>query len=103
MDSQATASHEAVSSMLRIPLVTTLPGGDEHFRYAVRMAPSSRDTTAAIRGIVSYYKWTNFLVLYDGEFALMRFFYCNAKMKVIPRQKLYSKGSLQLSSITFQI
>ena len=66
------ATHEALSSMLKIPLVTTHIGPSpfdiaKQSRYHIQMAPSSHDTTEAIKGIIAHYKWRNLLVLYDGE------------------------------------
>jgi len=68
--SKTTVTHKALSTMLRIPLVTThiessLPGGAKQFRYGVRMGPSSQDMAAAILGIITHYEWTSLLVLYD--------------------------------------
>lgn len=80
LDSKATITHEALTMMLQIPLVATdtgssLPGGAEHLRYAVRMGPSEHDISAAIQGIISYHNWTNLLVMYDGEFTKEEFFF----------------------------
>lgn len=82
LDSKATVTHEALTMMLQIPLVATdtgssLPGGTEHLRYAVRMGPSAQDISAAIQGITSHYNWTNLLVLYDGEFYKRRVLCCD--------------------------
>ena len=65
-------THEALSSMLRIPLVTTHIGPSpfniaKQSKYHIQMAPSSRDITEAITGIITHYQWRNLLVLYDGE------------------------------------
>ena len=90
LDSKATIIHEALTMMLQIPLVATdtgssLPGGTEHLRYAVRMGPSEHDISAAIQGIITYHNWTNLLVMYDGEFTkeefylfIYLFFICNS-------------------------
>ena len=80
LDSKATITHEALTMMLQIPLVATdtgssLPGGADHLRYAVRMGPSEHDISAAIQGIISYHNWTNLLVMYDGEFTKEEFFF----------------------------
>ena len=71
VDSPGMAAHQALSSMLRIPLVTTHVGSSpfsiaKKSRYHVQMAPSSHDITEAIKGIITHYKWRNLLVLYDG-------------------------------------
>ena len=65
-------THEALSSLLRIPLVTTHIGSSpsdraKQFNYLLSMAPSSRDITKAITSIIVHYKWTSLLILYDGE------------------------------------
>lgn len=65
-------THKTLSSMLRIPLVTTHigsspPDSAKEFKYHVKMAPSSRDITEAIKGIITHYKWTTLLILYDGK------------------------------------
>lgn len=72
VDSPGMATHEALTSMLRIPLVTTHIGPTpfniaKHSRYHIQMAPSSHDITEAIKGIIAHYEWKNLLVLYDGE------------------------------------
>ena len=66
-------THKALSSMLRIPLVTTYVGSKpfniaKQSKYHIQMAPSSHDVTEAIKGIIEHYQWKNLLVLYDGEF-----------------------------------
>lgn len=68
-------THQALSSMLRIPLVTTHIGSSsfniaKQSKYHIQMAPSSHDVTEAIRGIITHYRWKNLLVLYDGELSL---------------------------------
>ena len=77
LDSKATITHEALTMMLQIPLVATdtgssLPGGAEHLRYAVRMGPSEHDISAAIQGIIGYHNWTNLLVMYMSPLEVYR-------------------------------
>lgn len=74
VDSPGMVTQEALSSLLRIPMVTTHHDiGPSPFntakqsKYHVQMAPSSHDITEAIKGIITRYKWRNLLVLYDGE------------------------------------
>ena len=72
VDSPGMVTHKALSSMLRIPLVTTHIGSSpfniaKKSKYHIQMAPSPHDITDAIKGIITHYKWRNLLVLYDGE------------------------------------
>ena len=72
LESQPSATHEALSSLLRIPLVTThigssLPSRAKQFAYAVRLGPSPTEITTAALSIIHHYKWTSILVLYDGK------------------------------------
>jgi len=72
VDSPGMVTHEALSSMLRIPLVTTRIGSSpfniaKQSKYHIQMAPRSHDITDAIKGIIAHYQWKNLLVFNDGE------------------------------------
>lgn len=96
-DSQTMFTHETVSSVLRIPLVTTHIGNSAPDRaklsnYLVSMAPSSRDITQAIISIVVHYKWMGLLLLYDVRWRHLAHDY----LSQLPPKLRVSKLSLEL-------
>ncbi|KAL9961487.1 hypothetical protein ACROYT_G030434 [Oculina patagonica] len=97
VDSPALVTHEALSTMLRIPMVTTHMGSSpsdsaKQSTYHIKMAPSLGDITEAIRGIINYYKWTSLLVLYDVRWRHLAHDFVS---RLPPKSKV-SKLSLEL-------
>jgi len=69
MESEPKQSHDALSSMLHLPIVSTRPYRATHLNqslanYEVTVGPSTLSATVEL---IIKYKWINVVILYDGK------------------------------------